>query len=82
MLVLSRKVGESLVLGSDIEISILENQGGEVKLGIVAPREVVVLRKEIVEEVEVQNRLSVEHGAEDVLGVIVSALKDKVDPPS
>ncbi len=64
-----------------MEIKILESHGSEVKLGIVAPREVVVLRKEIVEEIESQNKLSVQTEAGEglSLGVIVSAMKRKGD---
>lgn len=70
MLVLSRKVGESIVLGRDIEVSVLELQGGEVKLGISAPREVLILRKEIVEEVQRQNEKSRFKSSEALLGVL------------
>ncbi len=47
MLVLSRKRGESFLIGEEIEIVILDVEGGAVKVGIRAPREVVVLRREL-----------------------------------
>ena len=47
MLVISRKIGESIMLGDDIEIKIAEVSGERVKLAIDAPREVLVLRKEL-----------------------------------
>ena len=47
MLVISRRPGESLVIADDVEIEILDCSGSQVKLGIRAPREVRVLRKEI-----------------------------------
>jgi carbon storage regulator len=47
MLVLSRKQGEAFFLGDDIEIVILDVEGGAVKVGIRAPREVLVLRREL-----------------------------------
>ncbi|NLM27969.1 MAG: carbon storage regulator CsrA, partial [Clostridiaceae bacterium] len=50
MLVLSRKKGQSIMIGNDIEISIVEIQGEQVRLGISAPREVSVHRKEVYEE--------------------------------
>jgi carbon storage regulator len=56
MLVLSRKVGDAVVLGSDIEIKVLEVNGTEVKLGIEAPKKVTILRKEICEDIEKQNK--------------------------
>lgn len=75
MLVLSRKIGESIVLGRDVEICLLEIQGGEVKLGISAPREIVILRKEIVQEIEESNRFSAKAVRPDVLGDILLRLK-------
>ena len=47
MLVISRKIGESIMLGDDIEIKIAEVSGERVKLAIEAPREVLILRKEL-----------------------------------
>ena len=47
MLVIRRRSGEALLIGEEIEIEILETAGSHVKLGIRAPREVLVLRKEI-----------------------------------
>lgn len=47
MLVIRRRAGEALLIGDDIEIEVLETGGSQVKLGIRAPKHVVVLRKEI-----------------------------------
>lgn len=50
MLVLTRKLEESIQIGDDIQIKILSiGQGGQVKLGITAPRDVVILRQELLE---------------------------------
>lgn len=56
MLVLSRKVGESLVLGEGIEVKVVEIKGDRVKLAISAPREIGVWRKEVYEAIVVTNR--------------------------
>ncbi|MBY0163239.1 carbon storage regulator [Paenibacillus lautus] len=56
MLVLSRKRGESIIINNDIEIYISLIEGDNVKIGIRAPEHVIVLRKELVEEVEASNR--------------------------
>lgn len=56
MLVLSRKANESLIIGKDIEIKILGIEDGKVKLGIEAPRDVEIYRKEIYVEIEEENR--------------------------
>jgi carbon storage regulator len=47
MLVIRRRCGETLLIGNEIEIEILETGSSQVKLGIRAPKEVIVLRKEI-----------------------------------
>ena len=47
MLALSRKQGESIIVGNDIEITILEIKGDQVKVGINAPKSVPVYRKEL-----------------------------------
>ncbi|OBR63556.1 carbon storage regulator [Paenibacillus oryzae] len=62
MLVLSRKSGESLIIDGDIEVTILEVSNDVVKVGIKAPKEVGILRKELYAEVE-RNNLSAEHSA-------------------
>jgi carbon storage regulator len=49
MLILTRRPGESIQVGEDIEISILEIRGNQVRLGINAPADVLVLRSELLE---------------------------------
>ena len=52
MLVLSRKRGEAIAIGSGVTITVLEVKGDKVKIGIVAPAEVPVHRQEIRERIE------------------------------
>lgn len=47
MLVIRRRAGEALLIGDDIEIEVLDTSGSQVKIGIRAPKHVIVLRKEI-----------------------------------
>jgi carbon storage regulator len=56
VLVLSRKADESVVIGEDIVITVLEVRGDVVRLGIAAPREVKVHRSEVYEELQQANR--------------------------
>lgn len=56
MLALSRKINESIMLGNDIEITILEVKGDQVKLGISAPKSVPIYRKEIYLQIQESNR--------------------------
>lgn len=51
MLILTRRVGEKIVIGNDIEITILEVKGSQVRLGISAPKGVSVHREEIYHKV-------------------------------
>ena len=55
MLVLSRKVGEVVVIGGGIEITVLEVSGSRVKLGFRAPQDVEILRREIAEAASFRN---------------------------
>jgi carbon storage regulator len=56
MLALSRKRGESLMIQNNIEITILEIKGDQVKLGIAAPKEVPVYRKEVYLQIQEENQ--------------------------
>ncbi len=69
MLALSRKKGEALVISNNIAVTILEIKGDQVKVGITAPREVPVYRKEIYLQIQDSNK-----AATDVSGM--DALKD------
>ncbi len=59
MLVLSRRPGESIMIGRDIEIVVLAVDGLQVRVGINAPREIPVLRRELQEQVQAENRRAV-----------------------
>ena len=55
MLALTRKTGESIILDDEIEIVVVEVKGEQVRLGIQAPKNVKILRKEIYEEIRSEN---------------------------
>ena len=59
MLALTRKKGESLVINNNIEISILEVRGDQIKIGITAPKDVPIYRKEVYKQIQEENRASV-----------------------
>ncbi len=59
MLALSRKEGESIMVGSDIEITVLEVKGEQIKIGISAPKSVPIYRKEIYTQIQEANRETV-----------------------
>ena len=59
MLALSRKINESIMIGHDIEITVLEIKGEQVKLGINAPKSVPLYRKEIYVQIQEANKEAV-----------------------
>ncbi len=58
MLVLTRRTEESVVIGGNIIVTVLGVEGEKVKLGIDAPREVTILRNELLDVIQQQNRLA------------------------
>lgn len=56
MLVLSRKKDESILIGDDITITVIKLDDGTVKLAIDAPKDIKILRKELVEQVKEENK--------------------------
>jgi carbon storage regulator len=59
MLVIGRKKGESLLIGDDVEITIVKIENGSVKIAINAPREINILRSELYKEVTDENQKAV-----------------------
>jgi carbon storage regulator len=55
MLALTRKKGEALVINNNIEVTVLEIRGDQIKLGIAAPKEVPVYRKEVYLQIQKEN---------------------------
>lgn len=58
MLALSRKLNESIVIGNEIEITVLEIKGDQVKIGISAPKSIPIYRKEIYIQIQESNKES------------------------
>lgn len=63
MLVLTRKVNESIMIGDEVKITVVEVKGDQVKLGITAPRHIAVHREEVYEEIQRENRLAAQTAA-------------------
>ncbi len=66
MLVLTRKLHQSIVIGDGIEVVVLEVRGEQVRLGIKAPKNVAVHRKEIYEQIQQENQSASDTRPEDV----------------
>ncbi|MEN4046431.1 MULTISPECIES: carbon storage regulator CsrA [Sulfurimonas] len=56
MLVLARKADESIVIGENIVVKVISVENGVVKLGIDAPKEISIIRNELIEEVKASNK--------------------------
>ena len=65
MLILGRKVGDSILIGDDIKVVVLASDRGGVRIGIDAPSDVTILRGEIVSDVTAENQRA---GASDAAG--------------
>jgi carbon storage regulator len=55
MLILTRRVGEAIVIGPDVSVMVLGIKGGQVRIGVSAPRNVPVHRQEIAEKIRAQH---------------------------
>lgn len=66
MLILSRKVNERIVIGDEIEVAVVEIRGDQVKLGIVAPQNVTVHRREVFDQIQEENRAAAQGTAADL----------------
>lgn len=69
MLVISRKKGESLLIGDNIEITVVKLDDGSVKLAIDAPKDIAILRKELYKEVQQENKMAAEFNAEFIKNI-------------
>lgn len=67
MLALSRKENETIIIGNDIEITVLEIKGEQVKLGITAPKSIPVYREEVYTQIKEANKEAAENVAPNEL---------------
>ncbi|MBR4719879.1 MAG: carbon storage regulator CsrA [Lachnospiraceae bacterium] len=67
MLALSRKKDESLIIDNNIEVTILDIRGDQVKIGINAPKEIPIYRKEVYLQIQEANKQAMEAGAAEAL---------------
>ena len=67
MLALTRKKGEALVINNNIEITVLEIRGDKIKIGISAPKDVPIYRKEVYLQIQQENEAAISADGLDAL---------------
>lgn len=82
MLVLARKVGQQIVIGEEIEITVLEVRGEQVRLGINAPRSIAVHRKELLVQVADENVQAASVSKESLQELGKTLKEQKKTPPA
>ena len=79
MLTLTRSVGESVRIGEDVEVYVVEVRGGTVRLGFKAPREVTIHREEVYRQIAEARSLAAEVTA-DMAGALAAVLPESNQP--
>lgn len=81
MLVLSRRAGESINIGDDVIVTVLEVRGDIVRVGIDAPRSIRVHREEVYRELQEANRAAAAQTDESAVAALSSLFPKKPAPP-
>jgi carbon storage regulator len=76
MLVLTRKPGQSIMIGDGVEVQVLSVAGEKVRLGITAPRDVSIFRNEVYDRIESENQQSADENDEENDGGANAAVAD------
>lgn len=69
MLYLTRKIGESIIINNNIELTVMEVRGRTVKLGFLFPKEATILRKELHQKIMEQNLAAAQIGEKELLEI-------------
>ena len=77
MLVLARKVGQSIVVNDNVEILVIEVRGDQVRLGIEAPRSIPVHRKELLEQIRAENVKAADESDVEVANRALGDIKEQ-----
>ena len=80
MLILTRKLGESVTIGDDIKITILGVRGRQIRLGIIAPQKITIHREEIYFRIQEENKRAVLSPLEDVSRIVTLLTGNSSEP--
>jgi len=80
MLILTRKLGESITIGDDIKITIMGVRGRQVRLGIIAPQKVTIHREEIYFKIQEENKKAVSSSVDEI-SRMASMIKEAPEEP-
>ncbi len=61
MLILTRRIGESIMIGDEVTVSVLGVNGSQVRIGVDAPKEIAVHREEIFQKIQLENNVDQEN---------------------
>ncbi len=78
MLVLSRQRDETIMIGDDVEITVVDIRGDKVRLGITAPSRIPVHRKEVYEAIKQENAAAADVNPQDILSTADQARQERV----
>ncbi|MDZ7793981.1 MAG: carbon storage regulator CsrA [Spirochaetia bacterium] len=82
MLILSRKKDESIMIGDQIEISVVDIKGDQIKLGIKAPRDIKVYRQEVFTAIQQENQAAAKTGTQLPEIDLLSQTGERVNTPN
>lgn len=84
MLVLTRKIDECLMIGDDVEVMVVDIDGDQVKIGIEAPRDIPIHRKEVYEEIQRENiaAAQAEGASDETTRSVAEFIKEKEEEDS
>ncbi len=77
MLALTRKVGESVIINDNIEIVVSAINGDQIKLGFVAPKEIAIFRKELYEQIQLENLEATKKSTPELLKNVTTKLNEQ-----
>lgn len=80
MLVLSRKRDESIMIGDDVEITVIDVRGDTVKMGVSAPKSIAVYRKEVYEAIQRENVAAARSAGQDLTSIAKALRRRERNP--